>query len=396
MNHPSESVLPTTPQVASTPRGVLDVEVRHDLDLPDNDLQSLNSMIEDRPDVGVFMSRAWLSGFAADPAPHTELLVVLLRDRRVLKGVAPLIVRRAIGHTRVCLLGGGSGSDRVDLLTARGYEAGCSDRFVTWLGETFGAKSCVFELRDVPLDSPLWGALHRANADGSVMLTVQPREVHTLPYLDLADYWSSTVDARSQLWRTTSINRHRRLLDRRGRVRFERVEDPDELQDTLTTLAALLHARFHSSQNPSALDDPRTLRFHRHVLPRLEQEGRLRMLRLSVDARVVAVLYLLTSAQWWGLYFSAYDRSWAGRIHLGRLAFAEAIDRAARLGAAEFDFLKGAERVKYLWPVRTRGTLNADVYPANTAAQLVRAGAAARDAAAALAKSASRLFTRTR
>ena len=122
----------------------------------------------------------------------------------------------------------------------------------------------------------------------------------------------------------------------------------------------------------------------------------MRLLRLSVDSRVVAILYILANGSWRGLYFSAYDRSWAGRIHLGRLAFAETIDHAARLGATEFDFLKGAERVKYLWPVRTRGTLHADVYPSTTGAQLVRAGGAARDAAAALVKAAGRLFMRGR
>jgi CelD/BcsL family acetyltransferase involved in cellulose biosynthesis len=395
MNPHTASAVSSESTAEETARGALTVEVRENLDLPCDDLKSLNSMIDSRPDVGVFMSPAWLSGFLADPPPKTESLIVLLRDRRVLVGVAPLTVRRAFGHSRVGLLGGGSGSDRVDLLSARGYEAGCSDRFVAWLAETFGSTTCVFELKDVPLESPLWGALHRANDGGSVTLTVQPREVHTLPYLDLAEYWSTTVDAKSQLWRTTSLNRHRRLLDRRGRVRFERVDDIDEIQNTLTTLATLMHARFRSSASPSALDDPRTMRFHRHVLPLLHKDGRLRMLKLSVDSRDVAVLYILASGSWRGLYFSAYDRPWAGRIHLGRLAFAAGIDRAARLGATEFDFLKGAERVKYLWPVRTRGTLNADVYPENTGAQLVRAGAAARDAAVALAKSARRLFTRT-
>src|SRR5262245_54984975 len=136
MNRPSESVLPGNDPSTSNTRGELTVEVRPDLDLSADDLAALNSFIESRPEVGVFMSRAWLSGFMADPPPSSELLIVLLRDGGALKAMAPLIVRRAFGHTRVCLLGGGAGSDRVDLLTARGYEAGCSDRFVAWLAET--------------------------------------------------------------------------------------------------------------------------------------------------------------------------------------------------------------------------------------------------------------------
>ena len=57
------------------------------------------------------------------------------------------------------------------------------------------------------------------------------------------------------------------------------------------------------------------------------------------------------------------------------------------------DFLKGAERVKYHWPVRERVTLDADVYSRRAGAQLNRATRATRDAAGALAKTARDLFT---
>jgi len=59
--------------------------------------------------------------------------------------------------------------------------------------------------------------------------------------------------------------------------------------------------------------------------------------------------------------------------------------------SAEFDFLKGAEPVKYLWPVRERATFDAAVYSARCGAQLERAARATRDAAAAFAKSARSL-----
>ena len=84
MHQPSHSVLSGNQSAAPTARGAITVEVRHDLDLADDDLESLNSFIEDRPDAGVFMSTAWLTGFIADPQPNTELMIVLLRDGRVL------------------------------------------------------------------------------------------------------------------------------------------------------------------------------------------------------------------------------------------------------------------------------------------------------------------------
>jgi CelD/BcsL family acetyltransferase involved in cellulose biosynthesis len=372
----------------------LAVEVRTDLDLTPEDVRALDGLIESRPDVGVFLSPAWLSGLMAEPGGGVERIVVLFRETGVLKGIAPLYVRRTLTHLGIGFLGGGAGSDRTDLVAARGYEAACSDVFVAWLGQTFGRKAFVLELRDVPLDSPLWGALYRANASGAGGLTVQPREVHTLPYLDLAEFWSSTVDANAQLWGQSSLDKHRRWLDRRGRIESSLLTDPDEILDAFTTLREMLHARFGATVG-SALDDPRAVRFHHHVLPLLQRERRLRMVRMTADGRPISVFYGLANGPWRGCYFLGYDRAWAGRIHLGRVAFAAVIERFAREGAAEFDFLKGAERVKYLWPVRTRGTLNADAYPLNMGSQLVRAGAAARDAAAALAKSAGRLLSRS-
>jgi CelD/BcsL family acetyltransferase involved in cellulose biosynthesis len=366
------------------------IDVRTNLDLTAEDLRALDGLIESRPDVGVFLSPAWLSGLIAEPVAGLERIIVLFRDAGVLKGIAPLYVRRTLTHLGIGFLGGGAGSDRTDLVAARGYEAACSDAFVAWLGQTFGRKAFVLELRDVPLDSPLWGALYRANASGTGGLTVQPREVHTLPYLDLAEFWSSTVDAGGK----SSLDKHRRWLDRRGRIESRVLTDPGEILDAFTTLREMLHARFGATVG-SALDDPRAVRFHHHVLPLLQQERRLRMVRMTADGRPISVFYGLANGPWRGCYFLGYDRAWAGRIHLGRVAFAAVIERFAREGAAEFDFLKGAERVKYLWPVRTRGTLNADAYPLNMGSQLVRAGAAARDTAAALAKSAGRLLARS-
>ena len=66
---------------------------------------------------------------------------------------------------------------------------------------------------------------------------------------------------------------------------------------------------------------------------------------------------------------------------------------AASIATLIGDFLKGAEPVKYLWPVCERATLDADVYSAGWGAQLERAARATRDAAAAVAKSVRSLIS---
>src|SRR6185295_20366302 len=107
------------------------------------------------------------------------------------------------------------------------------------------------------------------------------------------------------------------------------------------------------------------------------------------------VFYGMAAGTWWGYYLAGFDREWAGRIHLGRLTLATAIDHAMAQGATEFDFLKGAEPVKYLWPVNERTTLDAEIASHHSTTQLTRVAHAAREAAAALTKSA-RALTRGR
>lgn len=373
------------PSTASPPTARLSVELRRDLDLRPEDAAALDVLIEGRPDVGVFLSRAWLSGFFAAPPGGCEPSLAILREGSDLRGVAPIAVRHTLTHVRVSLLGGGIGSDRIDLLAARGFEAVWADTFLSWLREAFGRGAFILALRDVPADSPLWGAVYRAGTERTLRLALQPREIHTLPYLDL-------VDGAPLSPGSGSLDKHRRWLERRGRLRIEIIKDPGEVMDAFESLARFLHARWRDRGGGSALDDARMLRFHRHALPLLLAEGRLRMIRLSVDSRTIAVFYGLASGRWWGYYLAGYDREWAGRIHLGQITLATAIELASREGATEFDFLKGGERVKYLWPVRERATLDADVYSEGFGAQLQRAVWATREAAAALAKSARDIF----
>ena len=377
---------PAALPVAGAPNGRLTVELKRDFRLGPGDAATFASLLESRPSVAVFLSNAWLSGFFAEPPAGTELALAVLREGNALRGVVPIAVRHGAKPVRVRLLGGGAGSDRTDLVAERGFEAACADRFLSWLDETLG-KDVVLELRDVPSESALWGGIHRANAEGWLRLAFQPREVHSLPYLDAAELWSGRPR------HSRSVEKHRRWLERRGSLRIERLEELDEVLHAFEALVRMLHKRW-DGEGGSALDDPRLLRFHRHVLPRLLAEGRLRMIRLSSGLRTIAVFYGVATGGWWGYCLAGYDREWAGRIHLGQITLATAIDHAVQDGATEFDFLKGAHRVKYLWPVRERTTLEADVYSEAPGAQIARAAWAAREAAAGLVKSARGLLSR--
>lgn len=366
----------------------LTVEVRRDVNVDAADAAVIEEVIGGRPHVAVFMSRAWLSGLFAEPPAGAAPALVLFRQDGVLRALVPIALRSSLTHVHVSLLGGGLGSDRTDLVARRGYETLASDGFLNWLRDAFGRQGFVLELRDVPTDSALWGAVHRAGAEGRLRLALEPRDVHALPYLDLTEPASLVLP-----WNSRSLSKHRRWLERRGRLRIERLDDAAEILRAFTSLKEFLHARWSGQPSGSALDQPRAVRFHQRVLPALQKEGRLRMIRISCDARTIAVFYGLAQAGWRGYYLAGYDREWAGRLHLGQLTLAIGLELAVRERATEFDFLKGADRVKYFWPVRERTTLDADIYSAGCGAQLSRAARASRDAVVALARSAHALLS---
>lgn len=376
-----------------TATGPLSVEFRTTSDLRGEEAVSLDRLLAGRPEVAVFLSHPWLSGFFNQPADGVAPALMLLRQGPCLRGVVPIAVREAATHTTVSLLGGAFGSDRVDLVAARGFEAAASDAFIQWVCASFQRKGFVLELRDVPAYSPLWGAMHRATADGAIRGALQPRDLSTLPYLDLKERSSSLPAAAPSLASARSLQKHRRWLERRCRLRIEVLEDRDEVADAFGWLVTFLHARWRGTSERSALDDPRTRRFHEDALPLLLRAGCLRMVRLTADAgRTIAVFYGMASGTWWGYYLCGYDREWAGRIHLGQLTLDAAIDLARREGATEFDFLKGAHRNKYAWAVRERTTLDADLFSDGLGPQLTRAARATREAAAGLTKSVRAVF----
>jgi hypothetical protein len=377
-------------QAAQTP-GRLRAVFLCDLGLDAEDAAAVDEMVDARPETGVFVSKPWLSGYFNEPHAGTEYGLLLLRDERGLRGVAPLAIRETLTHTRVGILGGGIGSDRVDLLAQRGFEATCADAFLAWLKDTFGSRGFVLELRDVCSTSSLWGAIHRRAIDRDDALAMQPREIYTVPFLALTSEPPMAAGAPSAK-SVRSVEKHRRWLDRRGRVDVQLLTEVGEVLDAYDDLARFLGARWRGEGEGSVLDDPRVGRFHRHVVPQLLAAGRLRMIRTTVDGRTVAVFYGLVAGSWWGYYLAGYDREWAGRIHLGQVNLATAIDMAATEHAAEFDFLKGAELVKYVWPVRERTAIDADVFSRGCGVQLARATRATRDATAALTKSARALF----
>jgi CelD/BcsL family acetyltransferase involved in cellulose biosynthesis len=387
------AIAPVPHATASAASSALTIEIRTSLLFSPEEQLAIDRMVAARPELAVFVSEPWLSGFFDEPPPGANPELVVFRQGHLIRGFVPIAVFKTLTHARIGLLGGSYGSDRVDLVSARGFEAATADAFISWLSSAHGPDGFLLELRDVPSTSALWGAIHRATAEGKLCGALQPREIAALPYLDLKERPNAASAASPPAACARSLEKHRRWLERRCQLRIDLLVDPDEASDAFNSLASFLHARWHGTPGGSALDDGRTRRFHENASRRLLEAGYLRMIRLADGNRTIAVFYGVASGDWWGYYLCGYDREWAGRIHLGQLALQAAMDIARSEGAAEFDFLKGAHRNKYAWPVRERTTMDADLFSGAPAAQLTRASRAARDLAAAVRKAGRHLMS---
>ena len=122
-------------------------------------------------------------------------------------------------------------------------------------------------------------------------------------------------------------------------------------------LVTLHTERWRQRGESGVLADPRVLAWHRVALPRLWQQGLLRLYRLRWQEETLGVLYSLIDppdreVRTQYFYLTAYSTHHA-ELRPGTLLHALAIDHAARKGATYVDMLRGEEEYKALWhPVR--------------------------------------------
>jgi CelD/BcsL family acetyltransferase involved in cellulose biosynthesis len=129
--------------------------------------------------------------------------------------------------------------------------------------------------------------------------------------------------------------------------RVERVPD-DEAGDALAELARLHALRWAGRGEAGVLADPLLCRLLADAGPALAEAGLLRLQRLVVGARTVAVLFAMHGDRQTCCYLSGFDPAFAKLSPVTALVGAT-IAQAAREGDRAVDFLRGEEPYKYGW-----------------------------------------------
>jgi CelD/BcsL family acetyltransferase involved in cellulose biosynthesis len=129
--------------------------------------------------------------------------------------------------------------------------------------------------------------------------------------------------------------------------------------DTLFSQLLDLHRRrWQARDEPGMLSGPLEP-FHREVVRRFQTNGLLRLYALYLDDAPAAAFYGFATPRRTVFYVGGFDPRFE-RFSPGMLVIAHAIQRALVEGAAEFDFLRGAEAYKYRW-----GAIDRELYRCN-------------------------------
>ena len=321
-----------------------------------------------------FLTSAWLGAWRATIGRDHELAVTVAMDPAsgALLGAAPFAVEtRRIGlrHRALVFLGQGRPApDRLDLVLHPGAASVTAP--LLWHRAVRAAAPDLIDLDGLRADSVVAGlALRRARDQRYVTATVAP-------VLDLPPTWEDYERSLGKNLRQ-NLRRYARKLDREaGAPVIERmVTDRAEVELTIDALAALHQSVRTGRGDRGSFDEPALRSFHRAAALGLHDAGRLRLHRLDVDGRAVAVIYCFRHGDTVAFYSTGYDTGFA-RYGPGRRIMAVAIRAAIDEGATRFDFLRGDEEYKAAWGTED-APLTRILRPTSPRGRLLWLGAAA-------------------
>jgi len=144
---------------------------------------------------------------------------------------------------------------------------------------------------------------------------------------------------------------YRNRAQRRGRLELVQA-DESNWERIFEELRGLHGLRWKTRGEDGVLVDERVVSWHREAIPRLLQAGLLRLMALTLNQEVIAVLYSLIDRERKGrvqyFYITAYSPEHA-ELRPGTLLIAYAIEQAAKEGVETIDMLRGDERYKQIW-----------------------------------------------
>jgi CelD/BcsL family acetyltransferase involved in cellulose biosynthesis len=183
--------------------------------------------------------------------------------------------------------------------------------------------------------------LYRAAA-AAAGYRVLERTMQRSPYLDTAGTWDDFARERLSRNRRSQLGRHRRRLEREGRVELEVADGRERLEEVLEEAFRIEASGWKGEHGTAIASRPDTRRFYRDVARWAAGEGWLRIAFLRLDGRAMAMMFLLETDRILyylkGGYDPAFERHSPGMVLLASViedAFGREVDRVELLGGDE-------------------------------------------------------------
>lgn len=331
-----------------------------------------------------FLSWEWLDAWWRALAPERTPRILLAREEGRLVGLLALgeeLVRPvgpAADVRRLSFLGERwAGADYLDVLAEKGREAEVAECLYGALAKA--GDFDVLDLDDVAADSPSVPLIARLFSEGRFRHALTPR--YTCPQVALEGTWKDVLKRSKR-----GDNFKRRLRQLRELEGFERrvVRDPEEAVAAYDRFLELHEKRWSVQGGSDAMGRPAIQEFHRDVVRRLADAGRIRFEEIWAEGSCRASIYGIDAGETYCFYQSGYDPEWAKRS-VGLVCLGLSIEDALSRGVKVYDFLRGTESYKYDWSIGTRETVGIRVMARGVASTLLLAREAAEAAARAAA-----------
>ncbi|HLS19540.1 MAG TPA: GNAT family N-acetyltransferase [Paracoccaceae bacterium] len=281
-----------------------------------------------------FQHPGWLLPWARHYAADRSFAVTLRLGGR-LEALAPVFLWKG-----VLRLAGTGPSDQGDWLLTKRAEA--------WAGVLFAELAGVaadfrrIDLRQLPPGSSLRSALVPA---GWTEAQGEGAPCHSARLAGADGLGAVSTKCRSN-WRYAM----RRIEREGGQVELVPAGDTPQAMEALARCHAL---RWRERGESGMLADPLIARFLPDAAAILARAGVLRLYRLRFGEVTAAALMVLAGHATHAYYIGGFDPA-HGRLSPSSALIGFAMRQAAREGAREFDFLRGAEPYKARWGARAQ------------------------------------------
>lgn len=324
------------------------VTLTHDNDALAALREAWETLGEQCPTQSIYMTWDWVTTWWKFYGQGAELWLLQARaeDGRLI-GLAPLmlVVHRPASLLRwrqLQFIGASSPFDHLDFL----IEPGAGPDVLPLFLERLRAEQDrwdVLLLSALPEYSPTLSLLR------TYSIPWEAGEAECCPAIALPADWETYHSALSKRKRKNIRHTHN-VLDGAfpGRWGWERVEDPAELEPTMSTMIRLHQAKWAALGKPGGFADATTVAFHQAISRRLLEQGRLWLYRLCIDGRVAAIEYAYAYRDRVYAFASGVDFSLAD-YSPGQVLMEVMIREAIRAGMRHYDFLRGDEAYKFFW-----------------------------------------------